>query len=86
MFDSSVHCGQSEAGPLADALGREEWFEDVGQRVFVHAAAIITYGEARILSSHKPRMTGRVFLIEGVISGLNDNISTSKYGVARIDA
>lgn len=43
LLDNAVHHGQTQPGPFAHFLGREEWFKGVLQRRFIHAAAGIAH-------------------------------------------
>ena len=41
LFDDAVNRRQPQAGALADFLGGEEGLEELCQRLFVHAAAVV---------------------------------------------
>lgn len=43
LLDHAVNHGQTQPGPFAHFLGREEWFKDVLQCLFIHAMAGIAH-------------------------------------------
>ncbi len=54
LLDDAVDRGQPEAGALADVLGGEERLEEVGQRLLVHAAAVVAHGQQHVLAGDEP--------------------------------
>ena len=63
LFDDTIDRGQPEAGAFADSFGREERLKDIGQRVLVHAAAVIAHSEQYILAGDSFFVSGAIVLI-----------------------
>ncbi len=65
LLDDAVDRGQTQAGALADILGGEKRLEDMIQRLFVHAAAVVADGQQDILAGNKSGVVGAVGFVEG---------------------
>ena len=85
LFDDSVDRRQAEARALPFFLGGEERLEDVGLRLFVHAAAVVGDRQHDVLAGRQRnrRMGSRG--VEFDVAGFDREAPALRHGVARID-
>ena len=83
--DDAVDRGQPQTGALAQLLGGEERFEQVGEGVVVHAAAGVAHRQAHVAARRDLRVTEAVGLVEGDRGGLDGDPAGVADGVAGVD-
>jgi hypothetical protein len=82
LLDESVYHAQPEAGALADALGREEWIEDLVADGRRNAGAGIAHRDHHILARRNLGMRAGVRFIEHDIAGFERELSALGHGIA----
>src|SRR5580692_8111428 len=86
LLDDAVHGRKSQASTFSFFLGGEKWLEDAQLRFFIHALAGVSYREHNV----KTRVNVGVFaanvlMVQSGVSALDDDFSTIRHGVFRID-
>jgi len=86
LLDEAEDLREAEAGALANFLGCEEWFEDMGDDILVHA-------DPRVADLDEPVLAGDQIIAVAVRPGFGDQRcrrpdrkgSSLRHGVTRID-
>src|SRR5439155_18498518 len=84
LFHNAVHSSQSNPHSTSSLFGCKKRFEDVVQSRRVHAHASVGYRKQNISSRNRMRVRRRKFLVNLNGLGLNEQTSTLRHGVSRI--
>ena len=74
LLDGAMHRGKTQAGPLAEGFGGEEGFEDPGQGLLVHTAAVITDSQEDIFAGRGGDMAGAIGGIVGIMHNYRQSV------------
>ena len=82
LLDDGVYGREPEPGPLADALGREEGFENVGLDLGTHADPGVAYAQHRVGPRARARMRAHEDGVELDVGGLDGQAPALRHRVA----
>ncbi len=74
LLDDAVDGRQTQPGPLADVLGREERLEDVRAGGLIHALAVVAHREHDIVARLNAGALGAIAGVQGSLTGLDGNL------------
>jgi hypothetical protein len=86
LRNDAVDRGQPKAGAFAHDLRGEERFEQMRERVLVHAAPVIGQGEQRVVAGATSHVTDAVDLVERAVSRLDGDCADAGDGFPGVDA
>ena len=84
MLDNPKHGRKSEAGALAQLLGREERLEDARLDLSIHASACIAHGHHHIGAGPRWQVGLRVLLVKNDVGSFDGEVPACGHRITRV--
>src|SRR5262249_47316854 len=85
LFHDTVDCGQAESGSLVLFLCGEKWVEHAGLCDRIHSVARVCYRQQDVGAGLDVRKQACGIRIDVDIAGFDEQLSTRRHGIARVD-